>query len=667
MNNRTRYMLSLALLLLASCLAARGEAVDTTRARGLEEVVVTGRATGFSVSSPVPARVLSGERLERFDGLSVADAARYFSGVQLKDYGGIGGLKTINVRDLGSAHVAVFLDGMPVSNARNGQVDLGSFSLDNLEEIELYSAQRPTLFQPARGFFSSSVLLLRGKTPRFGEGQTRRVTFAARGGSFGLFNPSISWQQRLGGRAALSAGAGYTRAHGRYAYRYTNGAYDTTLVRRNGDVESARAEAGLHVPLDAGTLLVLKGYYHASRRGLPGAIVAGRFSNEQRQADRAFFLQGSLQGERGDRHRLMVNVKYHRDYTRYTDPDYLAAGGLTNVYRQEEFYASAVHALVVAPWCELSLAADFAYNRLASNVLDVPSPSRRSLWGALSARVHRERLEVQLNLLACGVDERARGGKSRDDQRVFSPVVSFSWQPTRSPSFRARAFYKQSFRVPSFSDLYYTFKTPASLRPEFTEQYDAGFSWVKEPAGPLVAIAVQGDVFHNRVRDKIIASPAGNISRWTMINLGEAAITGVEINARAVAGLPGGARLEAGATYTWQRAIDVTPGGDTRGARLPYSPRHAATLTLAASRGAWHLDYRFIYTGERFWQRDNAPESREQPWYTHDVALGYRAAWHGVPFRLAAEVNNLMNQYYDVVRQYPMPGRSCRVALSIII
>ena len=55
----------------------------------------------------LPAQTLSGEQLERLNSQSVADALRYFSGVQIKDYGGIGGLKTINIRSMGSQHVGV--------------------------------------------------------------------------------------------------------------------------------------------------------------------------------------------------------------------------------------------------------------------------------------------------------------------------------------------------------------------------------------------------------------------------------------------------------------------------------------------------------------------------------------------------------------------------------
>ena len=73
---------------------------------------------------------------------SVADAIRDFSGVQLRDYGGVGGLKTINVRSLGSAHTAIFLDGIPIDNAQNMQPDLGRLDTEDLETVELYAGQK---------------------------------------------------------------------------------------------------------------------------------------------------------------------------------------------------------------------------------------------------------------------------------------------------------------------------------------------------------------------------------------------------------------------------------------------------------------------------------------------------------------------------------------------
>ena len=95
----------------------------------------------------IPAQKLEGEQLQRLNSHSVADAVRYFSGVQLKDYGGVGGVKTLDIRSMGTNHMGVFYDGIQLGNAQNGQIDLGKFSLDNIEDVSLYNGQKSDIFQ----------------------------------------------------------------------------------------------------------------------------------------------------------------------------------------------------------------------------------------------------------------------------------------------------------------------------------------------------------------------------------------------------------------------------------------------------------------------------------------------------------------------------------------
>ena len=73
----------------------------------------------------IPAQSLNGEALQGLNSQSVADALRFFSGVQIKDFGGIGGIKTVNIRSMCTHHIGVFYDGVQLGNAQNGQIDLG--------------------------------------------------------------------------------------------------------------------------------------------------------------------------------------------------------------------------------------------------------------------------------------------------------------------------------------------------------------------------------------------------------------------------------------------------------------------------------------------------------------------------------------------------------------
>ena len=110
---------------------------------------------------------MTGEVLQKMSLFSVADAIRYFSGAQIKDYGGAGGLKTVNVRSMGSHHVGIFYDGLEIGNAQNGVVDLGRFSLENMETVSLYNGQKSAIFQTAKDFASSSAVYFTSREPRF--------------------------------------------------------------------------------------------------------------------------------------------------------------------------------------------------------------------------------------------------------------------------------------------------------------------------------------------------------------------------------------------------------------------------------------------------------------------------------------------------------------------
>jgi len=56
-----------------------------------------------------------------------------------------------------------------------------------------------------------------------------------------------------------------------------------------------------------------------------------------------------------------------------------------------------------------------------------------------------------------------------------------------------------------------------------------------------------------------------------------------------------------------------------------------------------------------------------EPWYTSDLSLRYQFLVHRVKFIAQAEVNNLLDQDYEVIVNYPMPGRNYAVTLSVEI
>ena len=146
----------------------------------------------------------------------VADVLSRFTGVQVKDYGGLGGLKTVNVRSLGSEHVGVFFDGIQIDNAQNMQVDLGRFSTDGLQSVSLYNGQKTGRLQTAKEYASGAAVYLASERMAHpdGSGGTLRL----RGGYPGMANPSVRWDKDLLPGLTLRTSAEFIYGDGRYRF-----------------------------------------------------------------------------------------------------------------------------------------------------------------------------------------------------------------------------------------------------------------------------------------------------------------------------------------------------------------------------------------------------------------------------------------------------------------
>ncbi len=657
----------------------------------IDEVEVTARSLTKDIILP---QTLKGEELQRMNALSVADALRYFSGVQLKDYGGVGGIKTINVRSMGSQHTAVYYNGIQLGNAQNGQVDLGRFSLDNMEEIQLFNGQKSDIFQSAREFGSAGNVYLTTRKPYFKPSEKVHVHGQMRFGSFALANPNIGVDVKLTETLSLSLDAEYVYSSGKYPFRYRRvlpsgeTAYDTTAVRQNGDVNAVRTELGLHHYYRTTGFWRLHLYNYYSERGVPGAIVNNVWQNGERLWDRNTFVQAQWQDRWFNRWDTRLLVKYANDYTHYRNYDTRILPS-NNEYTQQEFYLSLANKVLVFNWWDLSLAYDYQYNTLsrANLLLDEDgrdSFGRHSHWlSAATAFNFKEYVRAQASVLMTAVQnthllfspsERGAGGVPIPK---FTPALFFSFRPYPKIDLSLNAFYKQSYRYPTFNDLYYTDLGNASLRPELARQHSVELAYKISNVQSQIStacgyeIAASLSYYYNRVTDKIIAYPKGQQFRWTMLNLGTVKINGLDAKADMTLYLPLRFVLRTRLNYTYQTAIDDTnPSDSYYGHQIPYIPRHSGSVVLGldwSSRRGDHygLNYSFIYVGERYSQQENTVYNYVQPWYTHDLSL--YGEWQIRRWWLKAnlEINNLLGQDYEVIQNYPMPKQNVRCTIAV--
>ena len=635
----------------------------------LEAVVIKAQKRRESI---IPPQTIDAQQLQKLNSHSIADAMRYFSGVQVKDYGGVGGIKTINLRSMGSQHVGIFYDGVELGNAQNGQIDLGQYSLSNMESIELYNGQKGGTLQPAKDFGSSGTVYLRTRKPTFINGQSYQLRIGMKGGSFGLANPSLVWEKKLGRFTALSLSTEYLYATGKYRFRYrrtipeTNSvAYDTTAVRQNGDINAARVEATLFGG-SSNLKYTLKSYNYFSNRGIPGAIVNNVWRRGERITDENHFAQAIAEARITEKYRLKAISKYAYYYTHYInrDPTLLQ---IDNRFHQEELYFSLAQSLSLSSHWHISLAYDYLWNRLRSDIRDFVFPWRHTNLVALSSTYSSSQLEIQGSLLGSFICDYARFLNTTPRYGRVAPALLVSYSPWKRAGLRVDAFCKGSFRMPTFNDLYYTDVGNSKLKPEETRQYSLTLNYGNQRLkGFWKGVNVTLGGYYNRVKNKIVAYPKGQQFRWTMLNLGEVDIRGLESSMMLLIAPFRQFETRLHLQYTYQRAIDITDKRDSYfHHQIPYIPKHSGSVSLGCSYKTWQLNYCFVYVGERYNQRENTIYNYTQPWYTSDLSLSYDLTFlkKNNSLRILLECNNIFNQQYEVILNYPMPGTNFKISL----
>ena len=641
-------------------------------ARTLDNVTVVSQRERANVISSKPLQSLSREELTLLGLQNLADAVKKFAGAQVKDYGGIGGMKTVSVRNLGAHHTAVSYDDVTMSNIQAGQIDISRYTLDQVESVTLSVGGESHWLQSARHYASGGVLNIRSLR------QTedgRRLLVKVRGASFGYVSPSVRYWHPLDTATTLSVHGEFTRADGIYPYTLVNGREKTHERRQNSDIISWQGEANLYHSWGQNGQIDTKVYWYRSERGLPGSVILYKDYGNERLWDEDFFAQTVCTRRLSRQLTLKARLKYAHSWNKYEERDVKYAGGLRrDVARQNEYYASATIGWRPTHWLTMALAQDIIWGNLRSNVTisdnltDPPYPERITSLTALSANTEWGRLRVNANLVGTFAHERVKAGKQPDDRHQLSPTVSASYQLLPHQQLYLRAMMKNTFRLPTFNDLYYLRMGNTGLRPEKAHEWNAGVTWSGRPFPWIKYLTVTVDGYFNRVTDKIVAFPSTYV--WKMANFGKVNIYGTditlatEIPLREMQG-DHGISLLLTAAYTYLEAKDKEERSSSYGSQLPYTPKQSGIVS-AILRTPWvNVGYSMEAQDKRWSSTVNSPVYALKAYQEHTLTLSRAFRWARWGLDLQASVHNLTDAQYEIIKYYPMPGRSWSVSATL--
>lgn len=640
----------------------------------LDEVVTVAESRNNPGNSVVPMRSVNGLDVTLGGQQNVAEALRSMPGVFVQDYGGVGGLKAVSVRGLGAKHTAVSYDGVVVSDAQSGMVDLGRFSLENICDVTLVVGQDDGfVLRTAREFSLPSLVMMRSSwTSDDGVWSLPAGVVSSvklQGGSFGLAGLSARSSYYADESAlAVSLAGNYLRSDGCYPFTLVNGALSSREKRSGGDVESLAVEGNVRMRLFGGRLHA-KFYHYASERGLPGAVNLYNKDNCERLWNRNSFAQASYVHPLSENLSVRAVLKYDNNYSRYKEVNKnYASGEQVDVNRQNECYLS----LALGGWDRLgmfqwSVASDVAHATLDNNFEDNKSPRRLSSYTVLAASYRWDVVTLVGSLLATCIKDDVGSGVAPSPFKRLSPALSVSVRPLWwHRGLMLRASFKDSYRMPTFADLYYLRHGNASLKPERATQYNVGVTWQGgfECSGVNNRLSIITDAYYNNVRDKIVALPTMYI--WRMMNFGKADIFGIDVSASLHSSFTKDFSLQANVAYSWQHAIDVTDSSAKNYRhQLPYTPAHTGNFSLTFGNPVVDVTYMLAAVGERYMLPQNTERNLMNGYIEHSFVLNREFCLKNAKLHLQGKLMNVGNEQYEVIRYYPMPGFSWQVSAGV--
>ena len=218
--------------------------------------------------------------------------------------------------------------------------------------------------------------------------------------------------------------------------------------------------------------------------------------------------------------------------------------------------------------------------------------------------------------------------------------------------------------MPTFNDLYYLQIGNTSLRPEKAHEYGIGMTWNSRRIGCVKYIALTADGYYNNVTDKIVAFPSTYI--WKMVNFGKVEIWGLDATIATEIDIARKTSAMLSASLSIQDAQNKTSGSPTYGSQLPYTAKVSGGISLIINTPWLTIGYSATGQGKRYSMAQNIREYQLSPYMEHTVSLSRRFdLGDGRNINLQLSMNNITDEQYEIIKYYPMPGRSLTASATV--
>ncbi|MBX7043097.1 MAG: TonB-dependent receptor [Ignavibacteria bacterium] len=632
----SKYIFLFSVLLLG---AGYAEGQDTA-SYSSEEIRVFG-TRGIISTARLPAfvQVIDRKSIEVMNGDRLSEILRTFAGVSVRSYGGRESISTISMNGAGADNTLILLDGIRLNSPQNNQFDASQILKDGIERIEVLNGGMSSLYGSEAIGGVVNIITSKPKP----DGQSAEISAGA--GSYGLRTAGITGNFTLGS-INLKLGWGTERSENDFTYLYTGGNSVIEKQRKNSSYKLDNFSAGGSYGFSPASVLTFNSGFISSVRGVPG-IETGSEASASSQTDKNWLssLRYSYNANRNVT--LSGTVSYSNDLSKYYDglskESYYKNSGLTGT--GEVLYGAGI--------LMNTTGASVGIYDLASN--ELTGDAKRYQPAVYTAN----EIEITSSLR---IFPSIRYDHYSDlNTGALTGNFGVNFKPDGGQFF-FKGRIGNNYSAPTFNQLYWSNGGNTGLRPEKSVNVSLGAGF---DAKAFAGLGVELSYSHINTTDKIVWLPGAN-GFWSPANIRSTEANELTLTANARGDISRLFSVSANVSATYNSAQKSEPdftGDFTSGNYLPYVPQWSSKAGIQTSYRGISCNLFYEYIGQRFATLANNISLPAAGLL--DAGIQYRQELGGVSITGRMDVNNLLNEDYQMIAGYPMPMRNFEFKIKL--
>ncbi len=576
---------------------------------------------------------------------STSEVLSIFPGIYIRDYGGVGGIKTVSLRGYSSTDVTLLLDGSKINSQQNGLFDLTLLPLDIFENIDLYKSGSSVLWgnNSASGFLNFRFLKPKNE-------QSLKISY----GSFGNLNFNANFSYQVNPLSSGIVGLRVFKSEGDYPIKINEFGSKKIIKRENSKIISYSIFLNNQIETNLFWSRINILFSH-SKRGIPGAVLQNNIENEKAKLTDYFafgsfkliphYLDSSIEISSKV---MMTKSLFYDEKTNNlllgkTTAEYLNKDLDFSIDYKRTFWGVNFNFLLETNFA--SIKGDMIENKENNDIERWTISTGLKILKIISFSKYRHFFETAFR---------------NDVSSTFSPKYTFyigvAIEDT-SLGLNTKLNFSTNYRLPNFNEMFFLNYGNRDLRPEKTQSLNLefiyyGFGYFK----PIITF------FFYNTEDKIISIPKTPI-QWTALNIAKTQSTGFEIAMQSKTSF-----FESIVSYSYTRAIDKTKESPTFGKQLIYTPRNLVNVVFYFPiYKQFVIATKLFYSSERYALPDNSSSSKLLSYVLLDFSISKEIHLKKNKIFLNFEIFNILNSEYQIIFNYPMQSRHFLLTLKTII